>query len=150
MYVPVPVKRHRGEPGHTRDTHGAHGIVCEWHQFQGINVVIYSQHRQNFRACAGQLDYPPSIEHPRHLPRGRRLPGGGPNSLCSVRRTGSEGVRGMYGLFVWSAQARWTVLCEHRISILPCYRDILGPTDPRLHLAPRALRLSRRDNLRDC
>ena len=24
---------------------------------------------------AGQLDYPPSIEHPRHLPRGRRLPG---------------------------------------------------------------------------
>ena len=29
-------------------------IVCEWHQFQGINVVIYSQHRQNFRACGGQ------------------------------------------------------------------------------------------------
>ena len=24
---------------------------------------------------AGQLDYPTSIEHPRHLPRGRRLPG---------------------------------------------------------------------------
>ena len=38
-----------------------------------MNVVIYSQHRQNFRARggqkmrAGQLDYPPSIEHPRHL-----------------------------------------------------------------------------------
>jgi len=24
---------------------------------------------------AGQLDYPPSIEHPRHFPRGRRYPG---------------------------------------------------------------------------
>jgi hypothetical protein len=34
--------------------------VCEWHQFQGLNVVIYSQYRQNFRACGGQtgqLDY---------------------------------------------------------------------------------------------
>ena len=28
-------------------------IVCEWHQFQGLNVVIYSQYRQNFRACGG-------------------------------------------------------------------------------------------------
>ena len=31
---------------------------------------------ENLRATrAGQLDYPPSIEHPRHFPRGRRLPG---------------------------------------------------------------------------
>ena len=29
-------------------------IVCEWHQFQGLNVVIYSQYRQKFRACGGQ------------------------------------------------------------------------------------------------
>ena len=29
-------------------------IVCEWHQFQGLNVVIYSQYRQNFRACGGR------------------------------------------------------------------------------------------------
>ena len=28
-------------------------IVCEWHQFQGLNVVIYSQYRQKFRACGG-------------------------------------------------------------------------------------------------
>jgi len=28
-------------------------IVCEWHQFQGLNVVIYSQYRQHFRACGG-------------------------------------------------------------------------------------------------
>jgi len=27
--------------------------VCDWHQFQGLNVVIYSQYRQNFRACGG-------------------------------------------------------------------------------------------------
>jgi hypothetical protein len=27
--------------------------VCEWHQFQGLNEVIYSQYRQNFRACGG-------------------------------------------------------------------------------------------------
>jgi hypothetical protein len=48
-------------------------IVCEWHQFQGLNVVIYSQYRQNFRACgglktraqrAGQLDYPPPYRAP--------------------------------------------------------------------------------------
>ena len=31
---------------------------------------------ENPRATrAGQLDYPPSIEHPRHFPRGRRYPG---------------------------------------------------------------------------
>ena len=28
--------------------------VCEWHQFQGLNEVIYSPYRQNFRACGGQ------------------------------------------------------------------------------------------------
>ena len=28
-------------------------IVCEWHQFQGLNVVIDSQYRHNFRACGG-------------------------------------------------------------------------------------------------
>jgi hypothetical protein len=28
--------------------------VCEWHQFQGLNLVIYSQYRQNLRACGGQ------------------------------------------------------------------------------------------------
>ena len=27
--------------------------VCEWHQFQGLNEVIYSPYRQNFRACGG-------------------------------------------------------------------------------------------------
>jgi hypothetical protein len=27
--------------------------VCEWHQLQGLNEVIYSQYRQNFRACGG-------------------------------------------------------------------------------------------------
>ena len=32
--------------------------------------MIYSQYRQKFWR-AGQLDYPPSIEHPRHFPRGR-------------------------------------------------------------------------------
>ena len=58
--------------------------------------MIYSQHRQNFRACggqktrarrarAGQLDYPPSIEHPRHLPRGRRLPGFRPRGRTPLR-----------------------------------------------------------------
>ena len=26
---------------------------CEWHQFQGLNVVIHSQYRQKFRACGG-------------------------------------------------------------------------------------------------
>ena len=78
--------------------------MCEWHQFQGLNVVIYSQYRQNFRACgeqktraymrAGQLDYPPSIEHPRHFPRGRRLPGtclhGGDRSDADVGRSDLE------------------------------------------------------------
>ena len=36
-------------------------IVCEWHQFQGLNVVIYRQYRQKFRAlrrARGQLDFP--------------------------------------------------------------------------------------------
>ena len=28
-------------------------IVCEWHQFQGLNVVIYRPYRPNFRACGG-------------------------------------------------------------------------------------------------
>ena len=27
--------------------------VCEWHQFQGLNEVIYSPYRQFFRACGG-------------------------------------------------------------------------------------------------
>ena len=27
--------------------------VCEWHQFQGLNEVIYCPYRQNFRACGG-------------------------------------------------------------------------------------------------
>ena len=27
--------------------------VCEWHQFQGLNEVIYSPYRQNVRACGG-------------------------------------------------------------------------------------------------
>ena len=27
--------------------------VCEWHQFQGLNEVIYSPYRQIFRACGG-------------------------------------------------------------------------------------------------
>ena len=61
-----------------------------------------------------------------------------------------------YGLFVGSAQAlcEWYPVIGYMVSILLCYRDILGigcPTDPRLHLAlPRALhRNLPRYNLRD-
>jgi hypothetical protein len=45
--------------GRARHGHGTHVAVnkrvCEWHQFQGLNVVIYSQYRQNFRASCGGL-----------------------------------------------------------------------------------------------
>ena len=54
-------------------------IVCEWHQFQGLNVVIYRQYRQKFRAlrrARGQLDFPllpsPGTNCPELLRRTRR------------------------------------------------------------------------------
>ena len=70
-------------------------IVFEWHQFQGLNVVIYSQYRQNFRACP--LDYPFQKTRP---PVGARLvvpthwarEGGGDG-----RRAGASGVRARDG-----------------------------------------------------
>ena len=45
-----------GRARHGDGTHVAFNKrVCEWHQFQGLNVVIYSQYRQNFRSsCRGQ------------------------------------------------------------------------------------------------
>jgi hypothetical protein len=50
--------------------------VCEWHQFQGLNEVIYSQYRQMFCACGwlkGNL-ITPSRTRPPSAPRvGARL-----------------------------------------------------------------------------
>ena len=46
-YSTVPVKRHRGEPGHTRDTHGTRGRtrtvpvhVCTEHSTQSQHTVV--------------------------------------------------------------------------------------------------------------
>ena len=82
-------------------------IVCEWHQFQGLNVVIYRQYRQKFRACGGQggnLIFPfsrcnqlprtsPQNAPVRAAPRPRRRATSGADPLRQPRPTPSPRVR---------------------------------------------------------
>ena len=68
-------------------------VVCRSGNTHSVTLRSIFAVRTKFRAAtrAGQLDYPPSIEHPRHLPRGRQYPGESPRAkqecVCPVRRT---------------------------------------------------------------
>ena len=95
--------------------------------------MIYSQHRQNFRACggqkthAGQLDYPPSIEHPRHLPRGREYPG---IRIFFVRRTIIIPSCGITGIGRPRGRRVPAPIDRHRCPVCPGCRSI--PNDYRI------------------